>query len=157
MQVRDYQPADAAGLAELYVRSVKGLGALRYSPEQVEVWAGLAPSPERLEALMADGRFRLVAEDAGRLAAFIDVTPEGLVHFFYADPEAAKGAADTVYQAAEARARAAGMTRLTAEASDLARGFFLRRGYVDGGRRDFEVEGVAIHNHAVEKDMRDEG
>ena len=151
MRVRDYQPADAAGLAELYVRSVRGLGALRYSAAQVEVWAGLGPSAERLEALMADGRFRLVAEEQGRLAAFVDVTPEGLVHFLYADPEAAKGAADAVYQAAEARARAAGMTRLNAEASDLARGFFLRRGYADKGRRDFEVAGVAIHNHAVEK------
>jgi putative acetyltransferase len=151
MQVREYQAADAAGLAELYVRSVRGLGALRYSPEQVEVWAGLAPSAERLEALMADGRFRLVAENQGRLAAFVDVTPEGLVHFLYADPDAAKGAADAVYEAAESRARTAGMTRLTAEASDLARGFFLRRSFVDKGRRDFEVEGVGIHNHAVEK------
>jgi len=151
MRVRDYQAADAAGLAELYVRSVRGLGALRYSPEQVEVWAGLGPSAERLEALMADGRFRLVGEGDGRLAAFIDVTLEGLVHFLYADPEAGKGAADAVYQAAETRARAAGLTRLTAEASDLARGFFLRRGYVDRGRRDFEVAGVAIHNHTVEK------
>ena len=151
MRVRDYLAADAAGLAQLYVRSVRGLGALRYSPDQVEVWAGLGPSAERLEALMADGRFRLVAEDQGRLSAFVDVTPEGLVHFLYADPDAAEGAADAVYQTAEARARGAGMTRLTAEASDLARGFFLRRGYVDKGRRDFEVAGVAIHNHAVEK------
>lgn len=153
MQVRDYRPADAAGLSALYERSVRTLGALRYSPEQVVVWAGLAPSAERLEALMADGRFRLVAEQDGRLAAFIDVTTEGLVHFLYADPEAAKGAADAVFQAAEARARGAGMARLTAEASDLARGFFLRRGFVDLGRRDFEVAGVAIYNHAVEKTL----
>lgn len=153
MEVRDYQAADAAGLAELYVRSVRGLGALRYSLEQVEVWAGLGPSAERLEALMVDGRFRLVAEDRGRFAAFIDVTPVGLVHLLYADPAAARGAADAVYQAAEARARKAGMTQLTAEASDLALGFFLRRGYADKGRRDFEVTGVAIHNHAVEKTL----
>ena len=151
MRVRDYQAADAAGLADLYVRSVRGLGALRYSPEQIAAWAGLAPSAERLEALMADDRFRLVAEDQGRLAAFVDVTTDGLVHFLYAAPEAPSGAASAIYAAAETRAREAGMSRLTAEASDLARGFFLRRGFVDLVRRDFEIDGVAIHNHAVEK------
>lgn len=154
MLVRDYRSDDAPALSELYVRSVRRLGALRYGPDQVEIWAGLAPSAERLEALMADGRFRLVAKDQGRPMAFIDLTPEGLVHFLYADPDAPKGAADAVYGAAEARAKVTGIRRLTAEASDLARGFFLRRGYVDLGRRDFEVDGVAIHNHAVEKTLQ---
>jgi putative acetyltransferase len=42
-------------------------------------------------------------------------------------------------------------TRLYSEASEAARRFFLKKGLVVLHRRDFEVRGVAIHNHAVEK------
>lgn len=57
--------------------------------------------------------------------------------------------------AAEAAARMRGVTRLFAEASELARQVFARAGYVLLQRRDFTIdhpEGpVAIHNYAMEK------
>ncbi|HRO33022.1 MAG TPA: GNAT family N-acetyltransferase [Brevundimonas sp.] len=151
--VRDYRSGEAEALNRLYVASVRGLGVRHYSAAQVEVWAGLAPSSERLDALMADGRTRLVAVDGeDRPVAFADLQTDGLIHFLYCAPEAAgTGAADALYAALEARARGAGVPRLTSEASEAAVRFLKARGFTVLERRDFEVEGVAIHNYAVEK------
>ena len=150
--VRDYCDTDAEALSRLYERSVRTLGPQRYPPAQVEAWASMAPSAERLAAIMADGRFRLVAEAGAGPVAFIDVEPDGHVDLLYAAPEAAgTGLATALYDAAETRLRDAGGTRLYAEASELARPFFERRGFTTLARRDFEVAGVPIHNYAVEK------
>ena len=43
------------------------------------------------------------------------------------------------------------MKRLHAEASEAARRFFLRRGFVVVNSRAFEISGVPIHNYAMEK------
>ena len=92
MRIRRYDPADAQALSDLYRRSVTELGAREYQARQVEVWADLAPSARLLSELMADGRARLVAEADGRAVGFIDVKPDGHIHYLYRAPEAPKGA-----------------------------------------------------------------
>lgn len=153
--VRKYRPGDAAALSHLYVASVRGIGVRDYAQEQVEVWAALAPTPEQFERLMADGRTRLVAVDADdRPVAFADLKTDGLIHFLYCAPEAAgAGVAARLYEAIEAKARASGMRKVTAEASEAAVRFLARRGFRVMARRDLEVSGVAIHNYAVEKTL----
>lgn len=95
----------------------------------------------------------LVAVDgAGRPVAFGDLEPDGHIHFLYCAPEAAgTGVTATLYDALERIARAQGIVRLYAEASEPARRFFARQGFRTIGRRDFDIEGVPIHNYAVEK------
>lgn len=151
--VRAYRAADAEALSRLYVASVRGLAARDYSAAQIDAWAGLAPSAERLQALMEDGRVRLIVVDAGdRPQAFGDLKADGLIHFLYCAPEAAgTGVAAALYAEIEAEARASGMVRLTAEASEAAVRFLSKQGFSVLERRDFEVGGVAIHNYAVEK------
>jgi putative acetyltransferase len=153
MDIRSVQPADAPALVQLYRASVTGLGARDYTPEQVGAWASLTPSVERFCAMMADGRSMLVAVDsAGRLTAFGDIEADGHIDYLYSAPFAsASGAAAALYAELELRARTLGLGRLYAEASEAARRFFLRRGFVVVTRRDFAVAGVAIHNYAVEK------
>lgn len=153
MNIRDAGPGDSPLLSALYVRSVQAIGAAAYSAEQVRVWSALAPSADRLDALLADGRIRLVAaDDTGRPLAFADLEADGHIHFLYAAPEAAgTGMVAALYAELERRARAAGMTRLHAEASEAARRFFLRQDFAELARRDFVVDGVPIHNYAVEK------
>ncbi len=150
---RPYRPEDAPVLADVYVRSVRGIGARDYTPEQVEAWAGLGPSPRRLDALMRDGRTRLVAADGDdRPVAFADLEPDGHIHFLYCAPEAAGvGVASELYERLEAIAHGQAIPRLYAEASEAARRFFLGQGFTVVRRRDFDVGGVPIHNYAVEK------
>lgn len=154
-QIRPARPADADAMAALYRASVEGVGARDYSPEQVRVWAALAPPPERWRAMMADGRTVLAAVDASdRLLAFGDLEADGHIDFLYAAPEAAgTGVVAALYAALEDEARARGIPRLYSEASEAACRFFTRRGFTVLHRRDLEVDGVAIHNYAVEKGL----
>lgn len=151
--IRPARPADADAMTALYRASVEAVGSRDYSAEQVRVWAALAPSPDRWRAMMADGRLVLAAVDAGdRLLAFGDLEADGHIDFLYAAPDAAgTGVVAALYGALEAEARARGIQRLYSEASEAACRFFTRRGFTVLHRRDLEVDGVAIHNYAVEK------
>jgi putative acetyltransferase len=153
MNIRSYASKDAEPLSRLYVRSVRQTGGRFYTPEQVETWAALAPSPERLDELAGDGRLRLVAvDDLDQPVAFTDLEPNGHIHFLYGDPAwKGRGAAMAIYQAMEQAARERRIGRLYAEASEAALSFFQRNGFAVLARRDFEVQGVPIHNYAVEK------
>lgn len=153
MQIRPYKPTDAQALTNLFMRSVEAIGPRHYSAAQVAAWAARAPSPDRLAALLADGRLRLVAADAqNRPLAFADLERDGHVAFLYCAQEAAgQGVTAALYTALEQRARSAGIARLFAEASEAARRFFVKQGFTVTAERRFEISGVPIHNHAVEK------
>lgn len=155
MIIRPYRPADALALADLYVRSVGEIGSRFYTPEQIAAWSSLCPTPERLDALTSDGRIRLIAVDAhDRPLAFADLKPDGHIHFLYCAPEAAgQGAASELYEALEARARAAGLGRLHTEASEAALGFFTHKGFAVTARRDLDIDGTPIHNYAMVKNL----
>ncbi|NRG18381.1 GNAT family N-acetyltransferase [Rhizobiales bacterium] len=153
MPVRRYRPDDASRLSDIYKAAVLVIGARYYSPDQLRAWAALAPTPKRFAELMGDGRIALVATDKDDQAvAFADLEPDGHIHFLYAAPEAAgTGAVSTLYDRLEEKARDLGFIRLYAEASEAALRFFLKKGFTKTARREFEVEGVPIHNYAVEK------
>lgn len=155
MKVRPYQPKDAAALSALFVCSVQQLGRRDYSLPQVEAWAARGPSPERIQALSEDGRITLVAVDDDDLPlAYGDLEADGHIDFLYASPEAAgTGAAAAVYGQLEETARAWGLSRLYAEASEAARRFLEKRGFLVTAERRFQVSGVPIHNYAVEKSL----
>jgi putative acetyltransferase len=154
-RIRPARPEDDAAIADLYRRSVTGIGPRDYSPVQVAAWAGRAPSAEVVAARNADGRTVLVAvDDADRPIAFGDVEADGHIDFLYCAPEAAgRGIAAAIYDHLELAARAAGATRLHVEASEAARRLFARKGFRLVARRDREIDGVAIHNFAMEKDL----
>ena len=153
--IRPYQDTDAGALAEVFGRAVRGIGSRDYSPAQIAAWIGLEPRTERVRAKMADDRRCWVATDeAGRVTAFVDLEADGHIDFLFADPAVAgQGVASQLVDVLEAAAREAGMTRLYVEASEAARRFFLKRGYTVQGRRDFEIDGVAIHNYAMERTL----
>ena len=153
MTIRTFRDADAEAMSSLYRRTVKAIGSRDYNPAQVAVWARLAPTPDRLREYAADGRTTLVAvDDADAPLAFGDLEADGHIHFLYCAPEAAgTGVTAALYGELERRARDAGMARVYAEASEAARRFFLKQGFTVVARRDFEVEGVPIHNYDVEK------
>jgi putative acetyltransferase len=140
-------------MAALYRRSVRALGPSDYTPVQVEAWAGAGPTALRFAERMEDGRQAFVVErEDGVLQGFADLEADGHIDFLYVAPEAkGRGVADRLLDAVEQAARSAEIHRLFSEASEAARRFFVRRGFVVLHRRNFEVGGVPIHNYAVEK------
>ena len=151
MRIRPYRPGDAAAVSALYFESVHGLGALRYAPDQVRAWAPRIPDPGQTDARARDGRLTLVAEDQeGRVAGFGDIDEAGHIDRLYRRPGAERAGVGAALLAAlmdHPIARAA--PRLTVEASEMARGLFERRGFKVMARRDFERDGVMIHNYAM--------
>lgn len=154
-RIRPARPGDAAAIADLHRRSVEGIGPRDYTPDQVAAWAGRSPGPETVAARMADGRTVLVAvgEDDAPVA-YGDVEPDGHIGFLYCAPEAAgRGVASALYDRLEQAARAGGASRLHVEASEAARRLLLRKGFREVRRRRLDLDGVAIHNFAMEKDL----
>jgi putative acetyltransferase len=153
MRIRPFRDEDAAALAHLFHAAVHGIAALHYSPEQVHAWSGSPVAPERVAARARDGRTLLVAVDSeDRPLAYGDVEADGHIdHLFCAPDHAGTGVTAELYRALEAAARAQGIPRLTVEASEPGRRFFLKHGFTELHRRDFEIRGVPIHNYAMEK------
>jgi putative acetyltransferase len=155
MQVRPFRLEDAPALAALFHAAVHGIARQHYSEAQVKAWAPELPDPAGFEARAADGRILLVAVDEGDVPlAYGDLQPDGHIDHLFCRPDVAgTGVTAALYAAIEAEAQARKLTRLYVEASEPARRFFLKCGFVLVARRDFEIAGVAIHNFAMEKSL----
>lgn len=153
VSIRTYRAGDAAGIADLYRRSVEGIGPRDYSAAQVAAWASRTPDVDRIEALTADGRETFIAADAtDRPVGLIDLEADGHINFLYCAPGfAGRGVAGQLYEALELRARERKIVRLYSDASEAARRFFLRRGFAELHRRELMIGDTPIHNYAVEK------
>lgn len=151
--VRPFRAEDAPALAALFHAAVHGIARRDYSQEQVDAWSPRAPDPERFRARGADGRLLLVAvvENDAPLA-YGDVEADGHIDHLFCRPDVAgTGVTATLYAALEQAAREHGVARLHVEASEPARRFFLKQGFTEVARNDFELAGVPIHNFRMEK------
>jgi putative acetyltransferase len=61
VNIRFYEPKDAAFLGVVFFDAVRTAGLRDYSQAQVEAWAPAVPDPAKLEARAKDGRLILVA------------------------------------------------------------------------------------------------
>jgi putative acetyltransferase len=156
MHVRPYKPEDAPALTALFHAAVHEIARLYYSQAQVDAWAPEVPEAAQFRARAADGRTVLVAvDDDDAPLAYGDVEADGHIDHFFCRPDAAgTGVAAALYAALEAAARRRGIDLVYVEASEPARRFFLKRGFHLIERRDFEIDGVAIHNFEMEKRLR---
>jgi len=107
--------------------------------------------PSHFLSRLADGRAVWVAfgPDA-KARGFIELERRGHIDLFYRQP-AGTGTGAALYCALEHEARARGLPRLTVDASEGARHFFLRAGFTCRGMRQAERRGVALHNYAMIK------
>ncbi len=128
MKTRFYKPSDAAQIAELFKRSVLELGPRFYTDAQVN------------------------ADD--RAMAYAELETDGHIDQVYAHPDVAgQGFVSALLNDLESHARATGLRELYTEASEGARPLFMKKGFMDEGRRDFEIDGVPIHNYAMRKNL----
>jgi putative acetyltransferase len=151
--IRAYDPRDAAGLADVFFRSVRQVALSDYTAAQVRAWAPEPRTAEWAHGEASDGRLVLVAADEDdRPVAYIDLEPDGHIDRVFCAPEAAgQGIASRLYDAVEAAAREQGITSLFTEASELARRLFERKGFAVMERQDLVIRGVAIHNYRMAK------
>ena len=151
--IRPYRHGDAPALSQLFYRSVRQAALGDYTQAQVEAWAPQPPDPTRFATKAADGRLFLVAVNAqDEPIAFGDLEADGHIDYLYCDPDfVGKGIASALYNRLETHARGQRMPRLYTEASELARRLFERKGFAVITRRDLIINGVELHNYAMEK------
>jgi putative acetyltransferase len=151
MNLRPYEPADAAALARVYRDSVTELGPQGYDEAQVAVWASFADDltsfRDRLE-----GGLTVVAEEDGIPVAFAQLHPEDHVQFLYCAPShARRGIATALYAWLELFALQRGEAALTTEASRVSRPFFRKMGFEEVGREVVERDGVSLERFPMRK------
>ena len=151
--LRPLLPTDVPLLAEIFRASIEELSGDDYSEAQQEAWASAADDEEEFGARLAS-ELTLVATHAGAAIGFASLKDNALIDMLYVHPAAAgQGAGAMLCDALEKLAAARGSKELSVDASDTARGFFERRGFVAKTRNSVSVGGEWLANTTMVKTL----
>ncbi len=140
-------------LAEIFRASIEELAADDYSDAQREAWASAADDQDQFGARLG-GELTLVATFEGDPVGFASLADNSRIDMLYVNPAAAgQGAGAMLCDALEKLAGARGIKEITVEASDTARGFFDKRGFVARTRNSISVAGEWIANTTMTKSL----
>ena len=151
LALRPMLPTDVPFLAEIFRASIEDLTADDYSAAQQEAWASVADDEEEFAAKLA-GELTLVATFGGAAVAFAALAGNSRIDMLYVHPAATgQGAGTMLCDALEKLAGARGAKELTVDASDTARGFFEKRGYVAQQRNTVTIGEEWLANTTLHK------
>lgn len=149
--LRPYLSADAPLLAAIFRASIEDLTAEDYDEDQRAAWAARADDEGGFGQARAK-ELTLVATVEGQPVGFASLKGADHVHMLYVHPAVAgQGVGALLYDALEKLARARGADRLTVDASDTARPFFERFGFVAQRRNSVPLNGEWLANTTLEK------
>jgi putative acetyltransferase len=150
--MRPYLPDDAPVLADIFRSSIEGLTADDYTPAQQDAWMGSADEESFAERL--GSALTLIATLEGTPVGFATLENNTTVDMLYVHPAVAgQGVGTMLVDALEKLAAARGTKRLTAEASDTAKPFFEKRGYVAQQRNTVTRGDEWLTNTTMSKDL----
>jgi len=153
LAMRPYLPADAAILREIFRDSIEALTDGDYTPAQQEAWASAADDETEFGKRLAD-QLTLVATLEGSLVGFASLVGKDKVDMLYVHPAATgQGIGAMLIDALEKLAGARGAARLAVDASDSARGFFEKRGYIAQQRNTVSVGDEWLANTTLSKSL----
>ena len=148
MQLRAYQPADCAEMAELFYQTVHCVNARDYTAEQLNVWATGKVDLQAWNRSFLVHKTIVAVED-GRIVGFGDIDDTGYLDRLYVHKDhQGQGIASALCDWREGFAD--GM-RLTVHASSTAKPFFECRGYRVVRAQTVVLDGVPLTNYAMEK------
>jgi putative acetyltransferase len=157
LAMRPLLPADVPLLAEIFRASIEELTTEDYSEVQQAAWASAADDEKEFGARLA-AQLTLVATFGGAAVGFGSLADNARIDMLYVHPAAAgQGAARLLCDALEKLAAARGTKELTAEASDTARGFFEKRGFVPRTRNTVLLAGEWLANTTMTKPLAAKG
>lgn len=153
--IRAFQADDAQHLPCIMHAAARSTAPRHYSAQQAEAWSPSPASAAQFLARIADDRLVFVATspDNGPLG-FIELERNGHIDCFYCHPDwIGKGIGARLYQKVVEQALALGIYTLRVEASEAAREFFLRRGFLEIRRQTLARRGVILHNYVMTKSL----
>ncbi len=153
LAMRPMLPADVPDLAEIFRAAIEELTADDYAEAQQAAWVSAADDEEEFGQKLA-GALTLVATFGGAAVGFASLADNKKIDMLYVHPAAAgQGAGAMLTDALEKLASGRGTTELTVEASDNARGFFEKRGFVARTRNTVALGGEWLANTTMTKPL----
>jgi putative acetyltransferase len=151
--LRPYLPDDVSVLREIFRDSIEGLTEDDYTVAQQEAWASAADD-EAAFGKKLGGQLTLVATMQGSAVGFASLAGRDRIDMLYVHPGAAgHGVGAMLADALEKLAGARGAEKLAVDASDSARGFFEKRGYVAQRRNTVSVGDEWLANTTLSKPL----
>lgn len=151
IKIRLFKAQDADQVAQLFHQTVREVNARDYSSAQVNAWA---PDDIHFRDWVAVclSRFTYVAEEAGAIAGFAELEPDGHIDCFYCHKDyQRRGVGSQLYQAIEAKALELPVNRLFVEVSITAKPFFQRMGFAIVKEQTVARRSETFTNFAMEK------
>lgn len=151
LALRPFLAEDTPLLAEIFRESILELTGDDYSEAQQEAWISRADDLEAFATRLA-GQLTLISTLEGSPVAFASLAGNIKIDMLFVHPAAAgHGAARLLIDALEKLAGARGAEKLTVDASDTARGFFEKRGYVAQQRNSISAGDEWLANTTLTK------
>ena len=151
--LRPFLPSDTALLAEIFRASIAELTTDDYNEAQQAAWMASTGDEAAFGARLA-GELTLVATVDGAPVGFAALKGTDTIDMLYVHPAVAgQGVGAQLCEALEKLAQARGATKLSADASDSALGFFQRRGFVPQRRNSVPRDDEWLANTTVQKTL----
>jgi putative acetyltransferase len=151
--LRPYLPADAPLLREIFRDSIEELTADDYTVAQREAWASVADDVADFGKKLS-GQLTMVATLEGSPVGFAALAGGNRIDMLYVHPAAVgQGVGAMLVNALEKLAGSRGAVKLIVDASDSARGFFEKRGYVAQQRNTISVGDEWLANTTLHKQL----
>ena len=152
--LRPFLTEDAAVVAEIFRSSIAELTGDDYSEAQQAAWASTADDVANFTKKLGR-QLTLVATMSGSPVGFASLEGRDKVDMLYVHPGAAgHGAGAMLADALEKLAGGRGAEKLTVDASDTARGFFEKRGYVAQQRNSISMGDEWLANTTMSKQLK---
>jgi putative acetyltransferase len=153
LALRPYLPEDAPLLAEIFRAAIAELTGDDYSEAQQEAWASAVNDVAEFGKDLA-GQLTLIATMEGSPVGFASLEGKDKIGMLYVHPAVAgQGVGAMLVDALEKLAGGRGVARLKVDASDSARGFFEKRGYVAQQRNTVSLAGEWLANTTLQKQL----
>lgn len=149
--LRPLLPQDGPRVAQIFRDSIAALTGEDYDEAQRAAWITSADDEARFIARLT-GQLTLVATIAGAPVGFISVKGRDHIDMLYVDPSVTRsGIATLLCDAIEKLTRSRGVVHLSVDASDSARSFFAKRGFLALHRQTVAQDNEWLGNTHMEK------
>ncbi|MEX2316146.1 MAG: GNAT family N-acetyltransferase [Pirellulales bacterium] len=149
--IRRYAPGEEPALWHVYVEATWQCISRDYHPDLCERWAPHNKDMSEWAARLGEKNPWVAVVD-GAVVAFAELEPDGHIDYFYGLPEwQGPGIGKVLLRRVEEDAKQSGLTRLFAEVSITAKGFFLAQGFVVAEARHNVIQGYPAPTFFMEK------
>jgi putative acetyltransferase len=152
--LRPFLAEDATVVAEIFRESILALTGDDYGEAQQAAWASAADDVAAF-ARKLGRQLTLIATMSGSPVGFASLEDRDKIDMLYVHPGAAgHGAGAMLADALEKLSGGRGAEKLTVDASDTARGFFEKRGYVAQQRNSISMGDEWLANTTMSKQIK---